>query len=176
MQFGCATEGQGTSVAQQGWPIYITKGQPAFKAFCGDIEYTSEASCKGGEGSCSPGSASCQNFSQIGNGPIYSTLDANYTPQLVTQATQAPFDGQPSTPSYGALNNTVSDVEEFGNECIHKHFVPFNQDAHTFQVITTPTYIPAGEIESTITIDVKEENKADSYIQPFLVQEFLIKY
>ena len=176
LQFGCATEGQGTSVAQQGWPIYITKGQPAFKAFCGDIEYTSEASCKGGEGSCSPGSASCQNFSQIGNGPIYSTLDANYTPQLVTQATQAPFDGQPSTPSYGALNNTVSDVEEFGNECIHKHFVPFNQDAHTFQVITTPTYIPAGEIESTLSIDVNEENKADSFIQPFLVQEFLIKY
>ena len=58
----------------------------------------------------------------------------------------------------------------------HKHFVPFNQDAHTFQVITTPTYIPAGEIESTITIDVNEENKADAYIQPFLVQEFLIKY
>ena len=176
LEFGCSNQGTGTPSQQQGFPIYITKGQPAFKTFCGDIEYTSEASCKGGEGSCFPGAASCQNYSQIGNGPIYSKLDANYTPQLVTQATQAPFDGQPSTPSYGALNNIVNDVEEFGNECIHKHFIPFNQDAHTFQVVTTPTYIPAGEIESTLSIDVNEENKADAYIQPFLVQEFLIKY
>ena len=68
------------------------------------------------------------------------------------------------------------DVEEFGNECIHKHFVPFNQDPHTYNVVTKPTYIPAGNITSTVNIDVNAENKADGYIQPFLVQEFLIKY
>jgi hypothetical protein len=170
LQFGCATEAIGTSFQQSGFPIYIRSGSPAFKADCGNIEYTSEASCKGGEGSCFPGSASCNNFSQIGNGPIHSRLDANYFD------TQVPFDAQPSEVSYGALNNTVTDVEEFGNECIHKHFVPFNQDPHTFNVVTKPTYIPASEIVSTLQIDVNEENKADGYIQPFLIQEFLIKY
>ena len=43
-------------------------------------------------------------------------------------------------------------------------------------MVTKPTYIPADAITSTIQIDVNEENKADGYIQPFLVQEFLIKY
>ena len=78
--------------------------------------------------------------------------------------------------TYGAINNTVTDIEEFGNECIHKHFVPFNQDPHTYNVVTKPTYIPASNITSTVNIDVNTENKADGYIQPFLVQEFLIKY
>jgi hypothetical protein len=43
-------------------------------------------------------------------------------------------------------------------------------------VVTKPTYIPADSITSTINIDVNTENKADGFIQPFLVQEFLIKY
>ena len=54
--------------------------------------------------------------------------------------------------------------------------VPFNQDPHTYQVKTQPAYIPGGDIISTLNIDVNAENKADGYIQPFLVQEFLIKY
>ena len=66
--------------------------------------------------------------------------------------------------------------DRYGNECNHKHFVPFEQQDHTFQVTTNAVNIPATEIVSTIQIDINEENKADGYIQPFLVQEFLIKY
>ena len=170
LQFGCANEATGTAYEQQGYPIYIRSGNPPFQTDCGSITYTSEGSCRGGDGNCFPGAASCNNFSQIGNGPVYEKLDGNYFD------TQVPFDSQPNAVSYGALNNVISDVEEFGNECIHKHFVPFNQDPHTFNVVTKPTYIPAGEISSVLNIDVNEENKADGYIQPFLVQEFLIKY
>ena len=92
------------------------------------------------------------------------------------KATQVPFDSRADNPAFAALNNTVTDVEEFGRDCIHKHFMPFLQDPHNFTVVTKPTYIPADTITSTIQIDVNEENKADGYIQPFLVQEFLIKY
>ena len=70
----------------------------------------------------------------------------------------------------------MTDVEAFGTEGVHKHLVPFNQDPHNFQVVTQPTYIPGGSLESTIKIEVNEENKADGFIPPFLVQEFLIKY
>ena len=103
-------------------------------------------------------------------------LDANYTPSTTTQATQLPFDSQANDVTFGALNNVVNDVEEFGNECNHRHFVPFDQSDHTYQVKTNAVNIPATEIVSTIKIDINEENKADEFIQPFLVQEFLIKY
>ena len=67
-------------------------------------------------------------------------------------------------------------MEEYGDECNHRHFVPFEAEDHTFLVKTNAVNIPASDIVSTIQIDINEENKADSYIQPFLVQEFLIKY
>ena len=129
--------------------------------------------CKTGA-QCVIGGASCSQFVTIGN--AFQDLPPNYTPNTVSQATQVPFDGQASVLTYGALNNTITDVEEFGNDCTHKHLVPFNQEPHTFNVVTKPTYIPAGTITSTVNIDVNEENKADGYIQPYLVQEFLIKY
>ena len=141
------------------------------------MEYQGEMTCKT-TGSCGIGASDCDGYANpaIRGGNIYSKVAPNYTPLTVDSATQLPFDSQANTVTYGALNNTVVDVEDFGNECIHKHFVPFNQDAHTWNVVTKPTYIPADSITSTINIDVNTENKADGFIQPFLVQEFLIKY
>ena len=129
-------------------------------------------------GECLIGGSNCDEYAvaQLGGGLKQATVAANYTPTTVAAATQVPFDSQANSVVYGALNNTVVDVEEFGNECIHKHFVPFNQEPHTWNVVTKPTYIPADQITSTVQIDVNEENKADGFIQPFLVQEFLIKY
>ena len=134
-------------------------------------------SCKT-TGSCFFGGSSCDGYTNpaIRGGNIYSKVGPNYTPLTVDSATQVPFDSQANQVTYGALNNTVVDVEDFGNDCVHKHFVPFNQDAHTWEVVTKPTYIPADTLTSTINIDVNEENKSDGFIQPFLVQEFLIKY
>ena len=165
-QFGCSTLGN-----QQGYPIYVPLG--AASGVCGNITYNGEMNCKTGA-RCRVGGANCSQFVSITN--PFAKLTPNYTPSLVSAATQVPFDSQPSVITYGALNNTITDVEEFGTECIHKHLVPFNQEPHTYQVVTKPAYIPAGDITSTINIDVNEENKADAYIQPFLVQEFLIKY
>ena len=129
-------------------------------------------------GACAIGASDCDGYAvaQLGGGLKQATVAANYTPTTVAAATQVPFDSQANSVVFGALNNTVVDVEEFGNECIHKHFVPFNQDPHTYNVVTKQTYIPASNITSTVNIDVNTENKADGYIQPFLVQEFLIKY
>ena len=166
LQYGCSNLGN-----QAGFPIYIPGG--AASGTCGNIVYNGEMNCKTGA-QCVIGGASCSQFVTIGN--AFQDLPPNYTPNTVSQATQVPFDGQASVLTYGALNNTITDVEEFGNDCTHKHLVPFNQEPHTFNVVTKPTYIPAGTITSTVNIDVNEENKADGYIQPYLVQEFLIKY
>ena len=166
LQYGCSNLGN-----QAGFPIYIPGG--AASGTCGNVTYNGEMNCKTGA-QCVIGGASCSQFVTIGN--AFQDLPPNYTPNTVSQATQVPFDGQASVLTYGALNNTITDVEEFGNDCTHKHLVPFNQEPHTFNVVTKPTYIPAGTITSTVNIDVNEENKADGYIQPYLVQEFLIKY
>ena len=157
--FGCATGG-----SQGGFAVWETdSGQ------CGNINYTGTMGCTV-ESPCIIGAIICNNRAGLVQ------VDANYTPATTTQSTQLPFDSQPNSVTYGALNNVVNDVEEFGNECNHRHFVPFEQDSHTYQVKTNAVNIPATEITSTIKIDINEENKADEFIQPFLVQEFLIKY
>ena len=157
--FGCATGG-----SQGGFAVWESEsGQ------CGNINYTGTMGCKV-ESPCIIGAIICNDKTGLRK------IDANYTPSTTTQATQLPFDSQPNTVTYGALNNVVNDVEEFGDKCNHRHFVPFEQDAHTYQVKTNATNIPATEITSTIKIDINEANKADEFIQPFLVQEFLIKY
>ena len=70
----------------------------------------------------------------------------------------------------------INFVEEYGDDATHRHEILYDQQPHTYVVTTTPTFIPASEIVSTIRITVNPENKADQYIQPYLVQEFLIKY
>ena len=171
LEFECSTQG---TKASTGYPIYGPGG--AVSGQCGNRTYDPEMSCKT-ENKCGIGGAECTQFDNAISGNLaYAALPPNYTPSLVTAATQVPFDGTANSVTFGALNNVVTDVEEFGNECIHKHLVPFNQDPHTFVVKTQPAYIPGGNITSTINIDVNAENKADGYIQPFLVQEFLIKY
>ena len=196
LQFECSSVGSKSST---GYPIYAAPGgnsPTAVPSNCGNVTYFPEMSCKT-ENSCSWGPANCWQFDGVIHGNnAYGAPDPNYLPNsflsgapgrtltspnltdyaAVPQATQVPFDSVANTITYGALNNTVTDVEEFGTEGVHKHLVPFNQDPHTFEVVTQPTYIPGGSLESTIKIDVNEENKADSFIQPFLVQAFLIKY
>ena len=157
--FGCATGG-----SQGGFAVWNEdSGQ------CGNINYSGLMGCTV-EDPCIIGPILCNDKDGLVQ------VDANYTPSTVSQATQLPFDSQPNVPTFGAVNNVVNDVESFGNECNHRHFVPFEQDDHTYEVKTNAVNVPATDIVSTIQIDINEENKADGYIQPFLVQEFLIKY
>lgn len=157
--FGCAQGGN-----QGGFAVWHSDS-----GNCGNIRYTGEMDCYVDD-PCIIGPIYCNDASGL------KKIQANYTPDSVTQATQVPFDSSPNNDSIGSINNVTTEVEEYGNECLHKHAVPFNQENHTFVVRTRPAYIPATEIVSTIRIDVNEENKADGYIQPYLVQEFLIKY
>ena len=164
LEFECSTLG---TKATTGFPIYLRE---AVASNCGNITYFPEMDCKT-DNRCGFGGASCTQFDTVIHGNnAYAPVAPNYFEKNV------PFDGTANNVTYGALNNVVTDVEEFGTEGVHKHLVPFNQDPHTFNVVTQPAYIPGGDLQSTIKIDVNEENKADSYIQPFLVQEFLIKY
>ncbi len=92
--------------------------------------------------------------------------------------TNVPFDGNKDTEraGYSAISNTTVEVQPFGNEGVHRHFVNFTADPHTYEMKTVPTFIPAGNLTSTMRIQVNEQNKADQFTQPYLVQEFLIKY
>lgn len=103
---------------------------------------------------------------------ILETLSPNYTEPTV------PFDSFKSddTEGYSALSNVTTQTENFGNEGLHRHFVNFSANPHTYVVNTQPSFIPASSLVSTISIRVNEENKADQFVQPYIVQEFLIKY
>jgi len=78
--------------------------------------------------------------------------------------------------TYAAVNNTTNQTTAFGNDGSHRHFINFAAQPHTYVVNTRPTFIPAAPLVSTISVIVNTENKADQFIQPYIVQEFLIKY
>jgi hypothetical protein len=51
-----------------------------------------------------------------------------------------------------------------------------NAQPHTYLVNTSQHLFRAAPLVSTISVEVNTENKADQFIQPYIVQEFLIKY
>ena len=90
-----------------------------------------------------------------------------------------PFDSfkQSDDPdTYSGISNNTTETEPFGDEARHRHFLNFTAQPQTFVVNTLPTFIPSADLLSTINIRVNQENKADQFVQPYLVQEFLIKY
>lgn len=134
---------------------------------CGNINYTgllySECVCSGLAGLDDGGPAARRGFT---------SLPANYTDPTV------PFDSikDSDRPGYSALSNVSTETTNFGNDGTHRHFVNFTAQSHTYSVNTTPSFIPAASLVSTIQVVVNSENKADQFIQPYIVQEFLIKY
>ena len=92
--------------------------------------------------------------------------------------TNVPFDANNDSDKQGisGISNTTNETEVFGNDGTHRHFVDFQAEPHTYQLETVPTFIPASSLSSTLKIQVNEQNKADQFVQPYLVQEFLIKY
>ena len=134
---------------------------------CGTVQYTgtlfSKCECNGFAG-VDPGNARAQRASQ--------QLTPNYSDPTV------PWDSVKTddTPGYSAISNRTVEVESFGDEAIHRHFVNFSADPHTYVVNTTPAFIPAAPLVSTIQIQTNSQNKADQFIQPYIVQEFLIKF
>jgi len=138
-------------------------------ATCGNIDYTGTVASKCEATvplGCVPGGFTAQPR----RGPT--TLTPNYDDENV------PFDSFKNNDldAFSAINNVTVQVEPTGNDGTHRHFVNFSAQPHTYVVNTSPTFIPAAELVSTISVNVNEENKADQFVQPYLVQEFLIKY
>lgn len=140
---------------------------PADTATCGTIQYTgtlySECACTGLAGLDDGGPAVRRANTQ---------LAVNYTDPTV------PFDSvkKDDRAGYSAISNVSNETENFGNDGTHRHFVNFLAQPHTYTVNTSPTFIPAVNLTSTIQVSVNQQNKADQFIQPYIVQEFLIKY
>jgi hypothetical protein len=138
-------------------------------ATCGNIQYQGTVAVKC-ESVGFPGCAIGGFIAQPRTGPI--TLPSNYDDSNV------PFDSFKDSDqnTFAAINNVTNQVEVVGNDGSHRHFVNFSAEPHTYQVNTRPTFIPSANLISTISVDVNEENKADQFVQPYIVQEFLIKY
>lgn len=147
---------------------------------CGTITYEGTTAVNirsSGWPGCSVGGFWCDAKRSLdGNtyGPMVNgVLPANYTEENL------PFDAFADSTDdtyYAAINNVTNQTEPSGNDGTHRHFVNFSATNHTYVVNTNPTFIPAIDIKSTITIQVNTENKADQFVQPYIVQEFLIKY
>lgn len=77
----------------------------------------------------------------------------------------------------GAVQNVTTLAGEYGNEGTHRHRLNFNADEpHTFQLKTRASSARADTgLVSRITIDINTSRKADKYIQPYVVTEYLIK-
>lgn len=136
---------------------------------CGNINYTGPMAQRCSQiqfPGCLPGGLLGRNLSGIVQ------LTPNYTDSNV------PFDANidSNRDTYAAVNNVINQTTAFGNDGTHRHFINFSAQPHTYVVNTRPTFIPAAPLTSTIAVDVNTENKADQFIQPYIVQEFLIKY
>ena len=95
------------------------------------------------------------------------TVPVNYTEDNL------PFDSAKDNdaPGYSAISNTTNEVEAFGNDGTHRHFVNFNAQPHTYQVNTLPTFIPAN-LQSNISIQVNQQNKLINSFNHILFKSF----
>lgn len=77
----------------------------------------------------------------------------------------------------GAVTNITTLSGETGNEGTHRHRLNFEADTpHTYQLKTRAAGARADSgLVSQITIDINTSKKADKYIQPYVVTEYLIK-
>ena len=78
---------------------------------------------------------------------------------------------------HGSVQNTTMQTGFYGNDGTHRHNMDFNTDIpHTFVMKTRASFARADAgLVSKITIDTNTAPKADKYIQPYIVTEYLIK-
>ncbi len=79
--------------------------------------------------------------------------------------------------AYAGVTNTVTLSGENGNDGSHRHRINFESDEdHTYKMITRAAFARADSgLVSRITIEKNNSKKADKYIQPYIVTEYLIK-
>ena len=108
--FGCATGG-----SQQGFAVW---GGDSFTCGVDDgVEYQGDMGCKVNE-PCSIGPILCNDK----DGAV--KVPGNYSD------TQVPFDTVPDIEAFGAINNVINFVEEYGNDATHRHEILYEQLAY----------------------------------------------
>ena len=76
-----------------------------------------------------------------------------------------------------AVSNITTRVGLTGDTGEHVHQMPFEVEPHTYEIVTSPVDITANNtITSRINITVNPSHKADEFIQPYVICEYLIKY
>ena len=119
---------------------------------------------------CSLGSSFLCNFAGPTTGDRAIPLPASYT------GTNLPFaQGSTTTTGYTGVSNITTQTTDFGNDALHKHEVPLDPNPHTYSVQTTAQNFSSEGLVSTVSIKTTSEKKADNYIQPYIVVEYLIK-
>ena len=66
----------------------------------------------------------------------------------------------------------------WGNEAEHRHRIDLDPDAHphTFKMVTRAATARADSgLKSTVSFTTNTDPKADKYIQPYIITEYLIK-
>ncbi len=111
---------------------------------------------------------------------INSSQLTNYGPTYGDNNTNLPFttldDENYQTQAAGVANITTTTGER-GSDAMHRHRIDFDaEEEHTYQMRTRAAFAPSiSGLTSKITITKNNEPKADKYIQPFVVTEYLIK-
>ena len=113
------------------------------------------------------------------NNPNSSQLE-NFGPSYGENTTNLPFttlDDESYVTTEAGVANITTIVGERGSDATHRHRIDFDSEtAHTFQMRTRAAFARADSgLTSKITITKNNEPKADKYIQPFVVTEYLIK-
>lgn len=104
----------------------------------------------------------------------------NFGPDFNDDSTALPFtsvDEESYTTMSSGVANITTTTGEFGSDGVHRHRLDFESDEpHTFQMKTRAAFARADSgLTSRITITKNNEPKADKYIQPYIVTEYLIK-
>ncbi len=88
----------------------------------------------------------------------------------------APYDESYGVGS-GSVTNKTMDTGLEGDDNSHRHILELDTDEeHTYVLKTRATSARADSgLLSRITISKNNDPKADKYIQPYIVQEYLIK-
>ena len=118
----------------------------------------------------------CPYGRNINDGGNKRKADVQLTNWTIPNVPFSPFD-ENYTNGPAAVSNITIQSGEIGNECIHRHRLAFDSDTpHTFEMKTRAATARADSgLVSQITIDRNTDAKADKYIQPYIVTEYLIK-
>ena len=114
------------------------------------------------------------------NATINSSQLTNYGPTYGEATTNLPFtflDEEDYVVRESGVTNITTLMGERGTDAAHRHRIDFDaEEEHTYQMRTRAAFAPGSSgLTSKITITKNNEPKADKYIQPFVVTEYLIK-